>query len=291
MNLASFVIITPARNEGQYLQRTIDSVLAQTLRPQKWILVNDGSTDDTGALIDAAAEQHSWIQAVHRSDRGFRQAGSGVVEAFYDGYSRLGATPWDYLVKLDGDLALAPDYFEQCFKHFHADPQLGLGGGLGCIEQHGKVEEDSKGDPRFHVRGATKIYRRACWQEIGGLFRETGWDTLDEVKANMLGWKTRTFRELRLRQLKGTGAADGAWRNSVKNGLANYIAGYHPLFMLGKCLKRAFARPYLVEAAGLWLGFMSGYLRGSRQVDDPALVQYLRGQQCRKMTLRPSIWD
>ena len=126
----------------------------------------------------------------------------------------------------------------------------GIGGGTICIETGERRCRSAKGDPAFHVRGATKIYRRTCWDAIGGLLRETGWDTLDEINANMLGWHTFTFDDLRLIHHRETGRADGSWKNWVKNGRANYVVGYHPLFMLAKCAKRVVERPYVVGVAG-----------------------------------------
>ena len=286
----SYIVITPVRNEQERFQRTIDSLVAQTVRPARWIIVDDGSQDDTGALADRAAARHSWLRIVHRADRGFRKQGDGVMEAFYDGFNLVEGEPWDFLVKLDGDLRFGGDYFERCFARFAEDDQLGIGGGRIHCEVNGVAREDSPGDPSFHVRGATKIYRRACWTAIGGLVRQTGWDTLDELKANMLGWRTYSFPELAVLQLKSTGAADGSWRNWIKNGRANYITGYHPLFMLVKCASRAFRPPYGVGAAGLAWGYLSGYLRQAQQVDDPELVRFIRRQQINHLLCRESLW-
>ena len=102
MSTPAYVIITPSRNEEKHLPKTIESMVAQTIRPKKWIIVNDGSTDQSAEILDRAAKQYSWIQVLHRADRGFRKAGGGVIEAFYDGFALLGADRWDYLVKLDG---------------------------------------------------------------------------------------------------------------------------------------------------------------------------------------------
>jgi poly-beta-1,6-N-acetyl-D-glucosamine synthase len=313
--MPSYVVITPVRNEARHFHQTIHSVCSQTLRPVAWIIVNDGSTDLTPQLADTAAGQHSWIHVVHRPDRGCRQQGGGVIEAFYDGYARLSSiipqlvsrpngddhhstTPplqhsnssWDFLVKLDGDLAFDETYFEDCLARFARDPKLGIGGGRVYCRANGVAVEDSPGDPSFHVRGATKIYRHATWDAIGGLVRAPGWDALDEVKANMLGWKTYSFHDLRLLQLKPTGSADGIWKNWVKNGRANYVTGYHPLFMLVKCLKRMIEPPYGLAAIGLLSGFLSGYLRRLPRIDDPALIQYLRSQQMRRLAFRSSLW-
>src|SRR5271155_3384925 len=105
-----YVIVSPVRDEEAYLRGTIESILAQTIRPVEWVLVNDGSTDKTGNIIDEYASQYPWIHAVHRQNRGFRKAGGGVVDAFNDGYEALGTTDWDFIVKLDGDLTFQPDY-------------------------------------------------------------------------------------------------------------------------------------------------------------------------------------
>jgi glycosyltransferase involved in cell wall biosynthesis len=290
MNFTRYVVITPVRDEEKHLPQTIESMASQTIRPAIWVIVNDGSSDNTGNVADSAAAKHSWIRVVHRSNRGFRKAGGGVVEAFYDGYVLVQSESWDFLAKLDGDLSFGPEYFENCLAHFEADTKLGVGGGRIYCRVNGVFVEDAPGDPPFHVRGATKIYRRATWEGIGGLLRAPGWDTLDEFKANMLGWKTYSFKELKVLQLKPTGGADGIWKNWFKNGRANYIVGYHPLFMLSKCAHRLFAKPYGIGAVGLFCGFISGYLKGVPKVADEQLIRYIRRQQMHRLLLRESLW-
>lgn len=291
MESQRYIVITPVRNEGLHFAETIAAMVAQTVRPLMWVIVDDGSTDDTGALADHAAGTHAWIRVLHRSDRGFREQGSGVIQAFSEGFELCQHFAWEFVVKFDGDLSFPNDYFASCLARFAQNPKLGIGGGVVCKSVNGELVVESRGDPRFHVRGATKVYRRACWDQIGGLLKTPGWDTVDELKANMLGWETYTFYDLKLRQHKDTGSADGAWRNWVKNGLANYVSAYHPLFMFVKCVKRAFARPYLLGAVGLAYGFLGGYFRRVPQVKDLAFTRYVRRQQLRKLTLRPSIWD
>ncbi len=290
MNSPGYIVITPARNEGANLGHTIASMVAQTRRPAAWVIVDDGSTDETPLLIDEAAREHPWIRAVHRADRGHRQQGGGVIDAFYDGYAVVADLPWGWLVKFDADLSFPPDYFARCLAEFAADPSLGIGGGVICQQRGAALACESPGDPAFHVRGATKIYRRACWEQIGGLLRAPGWDTIDELKANMLGWTTRTFAGVPLRHHRFTGTADGTWRNQVKFGVANYITGYHPLFMAAKCLKRLVQPPFLVGALGLAWGYCRARLSGTPPVNDPALIHYVRRQQLNKLLLRPSLW-
>ncbi|HAB19434.1 MAG TPA: glycosyltransferase family A protein [Verrucomicrobiota bacterium] len=289
-NHFSYIVITPARNEQDNIVHTIESMVSQSLRPRRWIIVNDGSTDQTATLIDTAARNHPWISAVHRPDRGERKQGGGVVESFYDGFSRVGQEPWHFLVKLDADLSFGPNYFQRCLSKFSQDARLGIGGGDIVREVDGRLVCEAPGDPPFHVRGATKIYRRECWDAIGGVIRNTGWDTADELKANMLGFATYTFKDIPLRHHRATGSADGVWKDSVKNGLGGYTAGYHPLFMLAKCIKRISVPPFFVCSAGLWWGFCQGYLTRAPQIADPALISYVRNQQLNKLLLKPSIW-
>lgn len=291
MSGTRYVVISPVRNEGHHLPKTISSLGAQTIQPEEWIIVNDGSSDDTALIADAAARSQSWISVFHRADRGSRKAGSGVMEAFYDGFDRLRNAEWDFLVKLDGDMSFEPDYFEACFEAFARNARLGIAGGTVCVERNGNLETESKGDPRFHVRGATKIYRRKCWDELGGLIRLPGWDTMDEIKANMLGWETATLAGQRITHHRPTGAAYGSWQDRVKNGLGCYLVGYHPLFMLIKSLKRVGDRPYIVGACGLMFGFIKGYLSRAPRIKERNVIRYLRKQQMNRLFFRKSLWD
>lgn len=288
MNEDKYVIVSPVRDEEQYIERTIDSVLRQTIRPTEWIIVDDGSRDKTGKIIDDYAGKYSWIKAVHRTDRGNRVPGTGVMEAFYDGYHLLGSADWDFIVKLDGDVGLESDYFQRCFERFKQDPKLGLCGGVMYCPHKGELKLES--NPVFHVRGPIKLYRRACWEAIGGLIKAPGWDTVDEVQANRLGWRSRSFSDLRVIHYRPTGAAQGAWRDGVKMGRCAYVTGYHPLFMMIKCLKRTLQKPYFIVAIAHGYGFMTGYLKRIPQVKDRALIRYVRDQQIRRLFLRDSIW-
>src|SRR2546425_1050637 len=157
------------------------------------------------------------------------------------------------------------------------------------LVEDGQLKIDK--NPYYHVRGATKIYSRPCWDALGGLVTSPGWDSLDEFKAQFLGWKTRSFPNVRVLHRRPTGAADGTWRNAVKDGLADYVSAYHPLFMLLKCLRRAPRKPYLVESLGLFYGFASGYARRVPRVEDPALIQYIRKQQLRRLLRLDRMWE
>lgn len=283
-----YVIVSPVRDEEKYIENTLRSVIAQTIRPAEWIIVDDGSRDATARIIDEYARQYPWIKAVHRHDRGNRVPGNGVMEAFYEGYRLLSSTDWQFILKLDGDVGLENNYFESCFQRFKEDPKLGICGGVMHYPENGELKVETS--PVFHVRGPIKLYRRNCWEAIGGLIKAPGWDTVDEVEANRLGWRTKSFPDLKVIHCRRTGAEQGAWRDGVKMGRAAYISGYHPLFMAAKCVKRIFQKPYFVVATAHAYGFISGYLRHISQVKDPAFIRYIRGQQIRRLLLLESIW-
>jgi poly-beta-1,6-N-acetyl-D-glucosamine synthase len=283
-----YVIITPMRDEEKHIEATIESVCLQTARPAEWVIVDDGSSDRTGEIADRYAAQHSWIHVIHRQNRGFRKSGGGVMEAFYDGFNSLRCTDWDFLVKLDGDLSFAANYFERCLEHFRQDAALGIGGGEihHNIEGQMKVEEN----PRFHVRGATKIYKRECWDAIGGLWRAPGWDTIDEVKANMLGWRTYAFPDLHLIHHRFTGSEEGLFRDRVKHGVACYISGYHPLFVAASCVRRLSQKPRVTGSIGIMYGFLKAYFTRPSRLEDRSYISYIRGQQLRRLCGMPTIW-
>jgi glycosyltransferase involved in cell wall biosynthesis len=286
--MTRYAVITPVRDEEEHLEETIASVSAQTMRPVEWVIVDDGSTDRTGEIIDRHAAQSPWIRAVHRPNRGFRKAGGGVMEAFYDGYNALTFNDWEFIVKLDGDLSFCPEYFEKCFEKFRERPSLGIGGGEIYHDLGGKLKLES--NPKFHVRGATKIYRRACWEAIGGLWRAPGWDTIDEVKANMLGWNTGSFEDLRLVHHRLTGAADGLLRDRVKYGSVCFACGYHPLFVIARCLYRLARKPYIIGSFAMFFGFLKGYFTHMPRINDKQLIRYVRAQQLRRLFGLKTVW-
>lgn len=285
---SKYVIVSPVRDEEEYIVETIRSVTGQSVRPAEWVIVDDGSSDRTGKIIDDYVKQYPWIKALHRADRGQRVPGTGVMEAFYTGYKSLSSLDWDFIVKLDGDVGLGPDYFEQCFERFNEDPKLGICGGVMYCMKDGRMERESH--PILHVRGPIKLYRRSCWDAIGGLMNAPGWDTVDEIQANRLGWHTKTFLDIQAIHNRPTGAVQGAWRDGIKMGRADFVSGYHPLFEIVKCVARLLKKPYVVYAIAHGYGFFTGYTKRIPRVKDRALVRYIRNQQMRRLFMMKSIW-
>lgn len=288
MAAPTYVVVTPVRDEEKHIRFTLESMIAQTVRPAEWVIVDDGSTDATGEILDEYASKFSWIRVVHRSNRGYRKSGGGVMEAFQDGYKSISRTDWNFIVKLDGDLSFSPGYFQTCFNHFQQNAELGIAGGTICHAVGNELRPESQ--PIFHVRGATKIYRRECWFAIGGLWPAPGWDTIDEVKANMLGWKTRSLPELHLLHHRITGGEDGLFRDRVKHGVVCYVSGYHPLFVLASCAKRLFQQPYVTGSIGVLYGFIKARFTKVNRVQDRSYLSYIRAQQLRCLCGMPTIW-
>jgi biofilm PGA synthesis N-glycosyltransferase PgaC len=282
-----YCIITAVRDEEEFIAATVESVLRQTIKPTEWIIVDDGSRDSTGAVVDKYARENPWIRLVRREDRGQRSKGGGI-EAFQEAYSMLRTPNWDYLVNLDGDITFAPDYFEQCFERFRTMPSLGIGGGTVYAKMGERWRPEQA--PAFHVRGAAKIYRRECWEALGGLWPGLGWDTVDEVKANQLGWKTQSFPTLELFHHRLSGTMWGGWGFAVLDGEADYIVGYHPLFFCLKCVRHIFYPPFVIRSIGMVYGYLRCMVRQAPRVDDRELRVYLRRQQLRRIVGMSSIW-
>jgi biofilm PGA synthesis N-glycosyltransferase PgaC len=275
-----YVVITPARNEAAYIESTLRSVIHQTIMPAQWVIVDDGSADQTGIILDRYADNFPWISILHREDRGFCDEYVGTIATILAGYPSVVVPDWEFLAFLDADIELAPTYFERCLAEFRGDLRLGIGGGELLELSNGvwKVRRQPKG----HVRGATKIYRRACWDAID-LKPIPGYDTYDEIKAHYLGWDTRSFPTIQAHHLRPLGAAWGSWRDAVKNGHMDYFLGYHPVFMAAKCLRRLLVQPYLIDSLGHLWGYLRAHLKGRPRIADPVVIAFLRKQQLRKL--------
>jgi biofilm PGA synthesis N-glycosyltransferase PgaC len=275
-----YVVITPVRDEAEFIGKTIRSMIHQTIRPVEWVIVNDGSTDETAEIVTGYAVENPWIKLVNREDRGTRQRGQGVVEAFYAGYETL---PQDYevIVKLDGDLSFEPTYFESLLREFTANPKLGIAGG-GVYERLDGTNWVLRGTTD-HVRGATKVYRRACFEAIGGLVAALGWDGVDEWKALALGWEVQSFLGLKVLHYRFTGAATGSVKSRIEQGYGAHYMGYHPLFMIARGVRHMLNRPYLVGGMAMITAYFVAGLRGRERLSDPSVIRYIRHTQLRQL--------
>ncbi len=289
MSTPRLLVISPLRNEAQYIERTIASMVAQTVRPTVWLIVDDGSTDATPDIVAAAAAQHLWIRLYRRPDRGVRKVGGGVVEAFDEGLALYDLNDFDYVCKLDGDLEFQPVYFERLFEKFDADPRLGTASGKSWIRVGDRLVWERTSDD--FSQGQTKLYRVACFRAIGGFVREVMWDGIDCHRCRMLGWRARSFRdpELRFIHLRPMGSSfKGIYTGRLRWGYGQYFMGTHPLYALAITVYRMFERPWILGGVLILAGYLGALLRRRPRYPDPAFRRYLRQWQLARLRLAPS---
>ena len=281
-----YVLVMPCRDEAAYIQQTIDCIAAQTVLPQELVIVDDGSTDDTGRIADAAAGAHPWIQVIHRPDRGERKVGGGVVEAFYAGYESLRTNAYAYLCKIDADVTFAPDYFENIMGLMEADPRLGAASGKVFNPVDGAFHEERM-VPEM-VSGQVRFFRRECWEEIGGFVPEVMWDGIDFHRARMFGWKTGNFpdQELHILHHRLMGSSHRSiFHGRLRWGAGQWFMGTHPLYILASGVYRMGDRPRVIGGLLIIAGYFRAMLTGKRRYDDPVFRKHLHAWQLRRLGL------
>jgi glycosyltransferase involved in cell wall biosynthesis len=263
----SYVVVTPTRDEERTVEATIRSMVAQRVRPLRWILVDDGSTDRTPEILARHRAQHDWIEVVTRADRGHRALGGGVVDAFNLGLARVRELRWDFIVKLDADLVFEPNYFENLIARFAANPRLGMASGKTFLLEHEKKVLEYCHDE--HVRGPAKMYRREVFDAIGGLEAVRGWDMIDETRAQMLGWQTRSFLEEEIIHLRPIdGRQTRVLHSRFEMGKLYWYLGYYWAYHLVRSLRSALQDfPIALGGAALLAGYLSAALRRAPRYD------------------------
>jgi biofilm PGA synthesis N-glycosyltransferase PgaC len=278
-------VIVSFLNEASFLPRLLASVERQTRLPDRLVLVDDGSTDGSEELAAAFAAGHDFARVLHRSTRrpdADRLAEAAELRSFEWAVRRLDE-PWDVLAKLDADLELNPRHFECLVDALRDEPDLGIVGA--CLSDVGEDGATARRPaPSWHVRGATKFYRRECYEQIAPIPAHLGWDMIDEVKARQLGWRTASLQlpggdTLHLRP---TGAHDGRLRAFRRWGECAWGYGAHPLFVLLGAAKRISWRPYVVGGVLYAAGYASAGLRGAPRAER-AVRSFVRDEERRQV--------
>ena len=280
------VIVAPVRDEARYLQGTIDAIAAQSLKPVEWLLVDDGSTDETYAIAEAASREHPWIRVVKRQDRGVRAVGPGVVEAFYFGYDQILTREYDYICKMDGDIEIGPEYFSTLVEYFEKDPQLGSASGKIFIEEGGALVEERASDEM--VAGMVNFYRRAAFAAIGGFVRQVHWDGIAYHKARLTGWRTRSIRrpELAIIHKRQMGSShQGIWHGRMRWGRGQYFMGTHPLYIVPMGIYRMAERPFILGGLGIICGYFKAMQEGMPRYQEAGFRASLHAWQFEKLKL------
>lgn len=277
-----YLLVSPCRDEARHIRRTLDSVAAQSVLPALWVVVDDGSTDETPAILEEYARRLPWLRVVKRTDRGKRSVGPGVIEAFYAGLDTVDLSGFDYLCKLDVDLDLPPRYFELLLQRMEAEPRLGTTSGKPWFvhPDSGALVPEVCGD-EMSV-GMTKFYRVSCFREIGGFVRQVMWDGIDCHRARMLGWRAESVDEepLRFVHLRPQGASQkGIWTGRVRAGFGQYFMGTAPLYYLASAVYRLGEHPAVLGSLAMLWGYARSALQGQPRYDDPEFRRFLRAYQ------------
>jgi len=296
MNRLRYVLVTPARNEEAFIEKTIQSVVSQTVRPVRWVIVNDGSTDGTARIVERYAAAHDWIEVVNmpqRRDRSF----AAKVHSFNAGYEKVSSIAHDVVGNLDADISFEEDFLAFLLRRLEDDPALGVVGTI--FREEGGYRSDSDSfEGQLHVSGQCQLFRRECFEAIGGYVphRAGGIDWIAVTTARMLGWKTRSFREKSFFHHRSLGTAErGRLASAFSYGEKDYYLGGHPLWELFRVAYRMTKRLYVVEGLALGAGYLWACVRRIPRPVSPALMRFHRQEQMRKLraivrsvlTLRP----
>ncbi len=283
--VGSYALVTAARDEAENLAALAPTIIAQTLRPSAWIIVDDGSSDGTATIAAELAEQHPWIVLVHtgRGEEGLREGrreGRDLL-ALQQGLQAL-PLPVELMTKLDADLTLPPDYFERLASAFEADPQLGMATGTRCELEDGIWQERHL--TATAVAAQCRTYRWACWEQVQPLEPCLGWDGVDEARAVLNGWRTRVIPGLQFRHHRPMGQRDGSgFRARAAEGVAAYYMGYRPSYLLARVLWHARRD---ITALGMIWGWSTALASRGRRCPDPAVRAYVRRQQSARYLAR-----
>jgi len=283
VNSLRCILITPARNEEAFIEKTIRSVVDQTVLPVRWVIVNDGSTDGTAAIVSKYAALYDWIDIVtmpaHR-DRSF----AAKVHCFNAGYATVKTVDHDIVGNLDADISFEKDYLEFLLDRFGEDPRLGVAGTI--FKEAGYSTATDSFEGQTHVAGGCQLFRCQCFQDVGGYVpnKAGGIDWIAVITARMRGWRTRSFRERSFFHHRTLGTADrGRLRSLYSYGAKDYYLGGHPLWELFRVAYRMRKRPYLLGGLALGLGYVCA---GLRRIDRPVsddLIRFHRKEQMRKL--------
>ncbi|WKW46367.1 glycosyltransferase family 2 protein [Myroides sp. JBRI-B21084] len=272
--------IIPTYNEEAFIAQTLQSLVQQTVVPNKIVVVNDNSTDKTAEIVSVFEEKHPFITQVFNKSENKHLPGSKVINAFYRGFETIDDN-YDIIVKLDADLILPTNYFERIIETFNQNVQIGMVGGFAYIEQNGEWILENLTD-KDHIRGAFKAYRKACFKQIGGLKKAMGWDTVDELLCKYYQWQIITLPDLKVKHLKPTGATYNKAAR-YKQGQAFYRLGYGFLITAVASLKLALRK----QKPLLFIDYLVGYFKAKQSkttlLVTPEQAQFIRKYRWKKI--------
>jgi len=278
----NILIITPACNEEKHLPDLINSMINQSFLPKEWIIVDDGSIDNTSNVIQQSCIKYPWIKYLRKEKVGIRSPGKSVIDTFYFGFSNRTLIEYDIIVKLDADLILPKNYLEVILFEFSNKSKIGICGGICVVESNGKyiTENETNLD---HVRGAIKAYKKECLLEIGGLLKNMGWDTVDEHHARFKGWHVSVLSNLKVIHQRSTHQEYGFLNAAFKNGKMLYSIRMDVFLVIGNCIKKMFKYPYGLLGLFMFMGYMVSFLSRNKYIVNKDLGQFIRNYRYKKI--------
>jgi poly-beta-1,6-N-acetyl-D-glucosamine synthase len=280
------LIVSPVRNEAAHIERVVRGVAAQTLQPARWIVLDDGSTDGTLELLRSLEPTVPFLKVIERASllEGARDrlARAAAPRAFNAALATDDWRQYTHVMKLDGDIELAPTYLADVIARFEADPQLGLAGGV-LVEPQADGSVKPIRIPETHVHGALKLYSRECFEAIGGVQERLGWDTIDEIYARMRGFGARSFKDLVSVHHRPIGSADGTLRGHARHGQCAYIAHYDLLFTALRAVKVGRRHPRVLSGFAFLYGYVRAAAARTERVPDPDFRRYVRRELRQRM--------
>ncbi len=283
MTVPHSLVVTVSRDDADFLENLTHSMAKQTIKPSEWIIVDDSSNDETSEIISSFSRKNDWIKYVRGKEIGKDMPrGRRIAELFIFGIAQS-SLKWDFCSKIDADMELGEDYFSEIFSKFNENPRLGIASG-NCLIKVGKrekIERVSSG----HTRGGLKTYRRECFDQISGVSPIDGWDTVDNIKSQILGWETSNFTNILAFHARPTGSRVGLLSNSFNEGKKSYFLGYFAPYLFARAGFRMFSKPFLIAGIAMLCGYLHSLISFSTRIDDVEVSRFIRSKQISKLTL------
>lgn len=274
--MVKYIVITPVKDEENYLPNLILSFQNSTCKPLMWYLVDDGSEDNSKKIIENLVQQVTWCKLISTERRTERKRGKVIVDAIMKAYEDSKLLHYDFLLKVDADISFPNDTINLLIKRMVENPNFGICGPELTIERNGRITVDRR-LPKEFVRGAFRIYNIECFKSINGLVRKKGWDGIDQIKAKINGWKVERFSDIIAFNNREQGAASGIIVSSIENGRGSYFMGSLFLFMLYESYQYSKQKPYLIRGMFMILGFLIGFFRQDR-IQEKVVIEYIQNQ-------------
>ena len=272
----NYILVTPAKNEEENLPKLVQSIAQQTLKPLIWVIIDDGSTDNTYNIIKEAQEEYNWIKGIQleKYPRDLGKHYAYVCNRGFDfaiEYCKARNINYDYIGNIDADMIVKPEFFEELIRKAQKNPKLGIFSASVCsIIGHDLFLETNREDLPM---GSPRLWKRECFEETGGYPLSYSADSVSNVIAKLSGWELKIFSELKAIQTRRTGSAEGLWKGYMIYGISAYFRNYHPLFVLTKGLKYLCERPFYAAIAYLY-GYFSSVLRRMDKIDNEEVRMY-----------------